>query len=485
MSASPIHSHYRALRLITLLILFAFAVAYGFQCVKNGRATAPLKNAPASAKKEKLGNDFTAFYSAGEQARLGRNIYDWQSTSVPHRPFEYPPLFAVFPMLPLSYFSYNTALALFYAINALLLAASLWMLRRLLWPAGEPPATLAMLRWPAVGILLTLVFSWRFIHSNTNESNANLWMLFLLTAALVFDRMEKVAVAKTPRNGIAAGLAVAMATAIKLTPGLFGIYFLWARRGWSMLGGALGLALFLVVVPGTVLGWNQNLKYLDAYKTFALGKTTGADAVAPDDPDRIWIGRPKQLDPNESASAAGVGVSLKGILTSLLTPSPALRKNGDRPRTVNIATLEPRQVALISNVLALIVLLATVALTFCDRARATTPAAALSWSLVIVAMTLMSPLTRIAHLVVLVIPIATLISLLQQQRLSGAAKMLAPITLVLLLVSSATGEYLHAVGFTTFSMIVLYVALALALRNVIGATIQSHPDRAPDTAAGL
>ena len=46
---------------------------------------------------------------------------------------------------------------------------------------------------------------------------------------------------------------IELEAAIKLTPGLFGIYFLWARRGWSMLGGALGLALFLVVVPGTVL----------------------------------------------------------------------------------------------------------------------------------------------------------------------------------------------------------------------------------------
>ncbi len=454
-------SRYRILRLVTLVFFAAFAVVYGFQCVKNGRVAVAAKS-DGVVKKDKIGNDFTAFYSAGEQARLGKNIYDWQGTSVAHRPYEYPPLFAIFPMMLLAYFPFNTALALFYAMNVILLAASIWMLRRVLWP---PLGSAAMpwWQWPLVGMVITLALSWRYIHSNTNESNANLVMLFLLTLALFCDRTFLANDKETPRSGILSGLAVAMATAVKLTPGLFGVYFLWCRRGWAMVGGALGLVLFLFVVPGMVLGWNQNVKYLDAYTTFALGKTTGAEAVAPDDPDRIWIGRPRQLDPNESASPAGVGVSMKGILTSLLTPSPALRKNGDKPRTVNIATLEPRQVSTIANVLALIVLIVTVVLTFPQRARSSAHATALSWSLVLVAMTLISPLTRIAHLVVLAIPIATLVSMLQQKMLRGIATKLAPGALIVLVACSATNEYLHAIGATTFSMLVLYAALAATL----------------------
>src|SRR5882672_10696126 len=92
------HRHYRALCHATCAALVIFAAIYGYSCVKNGWAVPP----PANSKTEKLGNDFTAFYSAGEQARLGRNIYDWASTSMPHRPYEYPPLFAVFPLEPLS-----------------------------------------------------------------------------------------------------------------------------------------------------------------------------------------------------------------------------------------------------------------------------------------------------------------------------------------------------------------------------------------------
>lgn len=456
-------SRYNLFRIASAVLLFAFAVAYGFQCVKNGRMSAPPKVASAASKKEKLGNDFTAFYSAGEQARLGRNIYDWQSTSMPHRPFEYPPLFAIFPMMLLSYFSYNTALALFYAINAVLLAASFLMLRRLLWPSGIPPAAW---QWPLVGIWAALVLSWRFIHSNTNESNANLYMLFLLTLAFFCNEYLNSKSSETPRAGVLCGIWVAMATAIKLTPGLFGVYFLWSRRGWSMVGGALGLIFFLLIVPGIFLGWSTNLKYLDAYKFFALGKTTGTEtgeSAENSDPERIIIGRPRQLDPNESNSAQGVGVSLRGVLISLLTPSPALRKSGDRPRTVNIATLDLKAVGRIANILSLIVLLTTIALTFSASSRLGTQTAALSWSLVIITMTLISPLTRIAHLVVLAFPIATLVALIQQQMLKGTAKVLVPTALVLLIASSATGEYLHAIGFTTFALLVLYAAVAVTL----------------------
>ena len=232
-----------------------------------------------------------------------------------------------------------------------------------------------------------------------------------------------------------------------------------------MLGGAMGLVLCLFILPAVFLGWQTNLNYLSAYKVFALGKTTGAETGENTDPNRIIIGRPKPLDPNDSNSAQGVGVSLRGILTSVLTPSPALRKSGDKPRTVNIATLDVKTVNTLANVLSLIILMSTIALTFSERARRDTHSAALAWSLVIITMTLISPLTRIAHLVVLTIPIATLVSMLQQKQLNGSAKLLAPAALVLLVASSATGEYLHAIGFTTFSMLVLYGVLAMVLRE--------------------
>src|SRR6185295_301994 len=93
---------------------------------------------------------------------------------------------------------------------------------------------------------------------------------------------------ETPRGGILSGLSIALATAFKLTPGIFGIYFLWSWRKWSMLGGALGLVLFLFLVPSSLLGWETNNNYLKTYAEYAAGKTKGDQHVA-DDPDRIII----------------------------------------------------------------------------------------------------------------------------------------------------------------------------------------------------
>ncbi len=453
--------------------LFVFAVAYCVGCVRHGWW---YPDQPRS------GNDFTAFYSAGEQARLGNNIYEWKSTSTPRRPYGYPPMFAVFPMLPLAYLSHNAALSVFHALNILMLAAVFFLLRRLLWPplaSYENAAPFWTL--PLTGLLATLALTWRYIHSNTFVGNANLVILFLLTLALYWDMTAASASGSArSKSGIASGLAVALAAAVKVTPGLFGIYFFWSWRRWSMLGGALGLALFLLLIPGVFLGWNTNLNYLKAFGQFVAGKTVGAEQPESDDPGRIVIGRPHQLDPNDSDLAQGVGVSFRGVLTNLLTPAPALKASaGNRPRTVNVANLDPRQVSLYSNILALILLLATVALTYGARSKTGTLSAAVSWSLVTVAMTLISPLTRIAHLVVLAIPIATLVTLLQQKKLAGSARVLAMGALVLVAASGLASDYLRAIGFTTLSLLVVYAALAAALFNLkVGQTFLSAGDSA-------
>jgi hypothetical protein len=74
---------------------------------------------------------------------------------------------------------------------------------------------------------------------------------------------------------------------------------------------------------------------------------------------------------------------------------------------------------------------------------------------------------------VLLIPVIALIALLQQDRLAGHTKKVAWIALVLLpiatlftgegLLSERASEYLHAIGTSTWAMVVLYVATAMAL----------------------
>jgi hypothetical protein len=98
----------------------------------------------------------------------------------------------------------------------------------------------------------------------------------------------------------------------------------------------------------------------------------------------------------------------------------------------------------------------------------------LSLGLVTSAMLLISPLTRKAHLVVLLIPVAALIALLQQDRLKGSGRRWAWAGLLALglhgvifsagIVGQRVNEVVQAMGATTFSVLLLYVATAVALR---------------------
>ncbi|HLX65138.1 MAG TPA: glycosyltransferase family 87 protein [Planctomycetota bacterium] len=441
-------------RLVLVAAFFIGFGVYGYFCVKHG----------TWSEKEKHGCDFTAFYSAGELARKGQNIYDFKLSSTPRRPFNYPPFFALIPMAPLSLLSHNAAHAVFYALSILMLFAACCILARWLWPA-----TVTFWRSAEFGLLLTLAICWRFIHSNATEGNANL----LIAALLVFGLHAalKAREGAGPTRGIWSGVWIALATVYKITPGLFGVYFFWSRKGWAMLGGAVGLALFLFVLPAIWLGWETNTRYERAFGDYTVRKALGKGAD-PDAGDEIVIGRPKDLDPEQSENAIGLGVSLRGPVTSLLTPAIVLKKHKDEPRTVNIAALDPARVKLVVTMCSLALLLVTVALTFSARAHAGVFDEALCWSLVTVTMVLISPLTRIAHLTVLILPVAVLVAMLLQRALSGFAKHLAVAALILVgagpavmhaILSERARESLNAMGFTTAGLVVLYGAVAWAI----------------------
>jgi len=452
----PAHTSTNSTFRIALVAAFfiGFGV-YGYFCVKHGTWSA----------KEKHGCDFTAFYSAGELARQGGNIYtDWKLSSTPRRPFNYPPFFALIPMAPLSLLSHDAAHAVFYALSILLLFAACCVLARWLWPAAAQ-----FWRSADFGLLLTLAICWRFIASNAMEGNANL----LIAALLVFGLHAalKTRATAAPARGIWSGIWIALATVYKITPGLFGVYFFWSRKGWAMLGGALGLILFLFILPSAWLGWETNMRYVRAFGDYTVRKALGK-GTDPAGGDEIVIGRPKDLDPEQSDNAIGLGVSLRGPITSLLTPAIVLKKHKDDPRTVNIASVDPSRVKLIVNVCSLVLLLVTVALTFSARAHGGVMEETLCWSLVTVTMVLISPLTRIAHLTVLILPVAALVAMLLQRALSGFARYLAWAALILVgagpamahaVLSEHTRESLNAMGFTTVGLLVLYAALAWAL----------------------
>src|SRR5260370_19163598 len=93
------------------------------------------------------------------------------------------------------------------------------------------------------------------------HNNVNIFILFLLAGSLfAFSRGRRMT------SGVILGLAIAC----KVTPALFIPYFLWKRAWGALAGCALGLILFLLLVPGLFLGINLTLDLLSIWEHLML-----------------------------------------------------------------------------------------------------------------------------------------------------------------------------------------------------------------------
>jgi hypothetical protein len=442
--------------------VLVFLGIFGAVCVRKGWYEPP--KAGEDRKRKNRGTDFTAYYSAGELARKGQDIYDWSSSSTPYRPFIYPPTFAIMPMAPLSLLPHNAALIIFYVLNVSCLIGSAWLLRKVLWPPGVARGN-SFWHLPEVGLFIAVLVCGRFLDSNLKLGNANLFILFFTTLGLYGLHRDRSAWG---------GMAIAYATAVKATPGLFGLYFLWSRRGWAMLGGAVGLLIFLLVLPTAVLGWQGTSDSLQKFVGEAGAKFT-APATTPETEETTAA----EGEGDEGPRA--IGVSLRGTLLKLLSPTLSMhhREEGD-VRSVNVLDLAPETTYRLATVLSLILLGLTIWLTAGQAARTNPVGVALSWGLVTLTMLLISPLTRKAHCVLILIPVAILIALVQQGRLTGFTRKVAWAALIVLpvatlltaegLAGERAAEFFHAIGTSTWAMMALYIATAAALWDGRAAT---------------
>jgi hypothetical protein len=134
------------------------------------------------------------------------------------------------------------SLAWFYIKSALTLLAFYWVFQLIETP--ERP-------FPLWAKILTVALSLRPVIGDLHHGNVNLFILFLVVAALAAFRRGR---------DLASGLLLGLAVACKVTPALFLPYFLWKRQ-WKVLAGAsAGLLLFLWpgFVPALFLGWEDN-----------------------------------------------------------------------------------------------------------------------------------------------------------------------------------------------------------------------------------
>jgi len=158
-----------------------------------------------------------------------------------------PPIMALLlkPLVHLPPFA--GSLAWFYLKVGMTLAALYWVFKLVETPARTFPS------WAKA---LVILLSLRPIMGDLSHGNVNLFILFLVIGALY---------AYHHGADFATGAILGLAVACKVTPALFVPYFLW-KRAWTALGGfAIGLVLFLFLVPGLSLGMARNVELVHSW----------------------------------------------------------------------------------------------------------------------------------------------------------------------------------------------------------------------------
>jgi hypothetical protein len=193
------------------------------------------------------------------------------------------------------------SLAWFYLKVGMALLSLVWVFR-LVESVGVP--------FPPWAKALTVLLSLRPIMGDLAHGNVNLFILFVVIGALFAYHRQR---------DWTAGTLLALSICCKVTPALFVPYFLW-KRSWKVLGGcAVGLVLFFVVVPGTILGHARNLELLGSW----------ADVMVK---PYVLDGEVTSEHPNQS---------LPGLLYRLGTPSTMALTDEVPARSYHLADVDP------------------------------------------------------------------------------------------------------------------------------------------------
>jgi alpha-1,2-mannosyltransferase len=159
----------------------------------------------------------------------GVNIYDKMI-------FPNPPIMPI-TLYPLMVLPTVPGAMCWFAIKIIMTTAVLIMCFQVVKPPGR--------MFPPMFRSLVLLLSLRPILGDLHHGNNNLLILFLVVAMFTAWRRG---------YDVGAGLLLGLATAYKVTPALFFLYFAYKRSWRTFSWGLLGLGIFLLIVPSMVVG---------------------------------------------------------------------------------------------------------------------------------------------------------------------------------------------------------------------------------------
>jgi hypothetical protein len=123
--------------------------------------------------------------------------------------------------------------------------------------AGIVARTGVRLTPPAMALMLACW--WLPVVLDMQEGQTNFLALLPLVAGLYVVQGE------TLLTEGAAGFLIGLASAVKVTPLVFVAYFVWKRRWVVALSAAASVAVWSIMVPALVFGWDQNLRWLERW----------------------------------------------------------------------------------------------------------------------------------------------------------------------------------------------------------------------------
>lgn len=158
--------------------------------------------------------DLKVYYGAMDYwVNRGGDIYDYLVPGTPYG-FTYPP-FAAALMTPMALIGWHAAIAISVTMNVLALLAILT------WLVGPIIKRQGWQFWFSIAIAFALVAAFEPVRETVNFGQVNILLLFLVVGDVLL------LVRGGSRLG---GIGIGLATAIKLTPGVFIIYLLVTRR---------------------------------------------------------------------------------------------------------------------------------------------------------------------------------------------------------------------------------------------------------------
>ncbi|PIQ88648.1 MAG: hypothetical protein COV72_06890 [Candidatus Omnitrophica bacterium CG11_big_fil_rev_8_21_14_0_20_42_13] len=193
--------------------------------------------------------DFTVFHRAGQRIAKAEAIYDLSDTAeYGIDVYKYSPAFAYF-MVPFTKLHMHKSVSIWYALIILLTLASLYFIKQLLiyYNRGE--------KLPKYFYFVTLFLILRFYLNMISRVQADFLVLFFLS--LMFWLLHS-------KKEVFAGLSLATAVMIKLTPLIFIPYLIY-RRFYKAAFASIVCGAGYLLIPAFGLGWNENIAYIKGW----------------------------------------------------------------------------------------------------------------------------------------------------------------------------------------------------------------------------